>query len=237
MNESHTVVCSSCGVVNASTRIVCSGCGSPLSTADQVPSKPIPAVKHPASKSGRLPQWLQALIGLFGVYVIAVIIMEVQSMPSGSVQRNQPAAAAEEHVHTDPSLIPRITAMEQQISADPKNAELQLQFANLLHDAKFFPRAIETYKRYLALVPDNDDARVDLGICYYETGDLKQAVSTIESVIARQPKHQMAMFNLGVIQLSAQNLAESNKWLKKCIELDPQSTAGLRAQQILQQHQ
>jgi tetratricopeptide (TPR) repeat protein len=108
--------------------------------------------------------------------------------------------------------------------------------ANSLHDAKFYPRAIETYKKYLTVDPKNHDARVDLGICYFETGNDKQAVIEIETVIKKQPKHQMAVFNLGIIQLSLQNMPEAKKWLKKCVELDPQSTAGLRAQQILQQH-
>jgi tetratricopeptide (TPR) repeat protein len=222
--------------VNTSDRTVCIGCGSPLEAVEAHQNAPAVSAKLPKKSIGQNPPWLNALLGVFGLFAVAVIIMEYQQMPSGSVQKNIPAAA-EEHTHADPDLIPRITAMEQQIAADPKNAGLLLQFANMLHDAKFFPRAAETYKKYLVLSPDDHDARVDLGICYYETGDLAQAVKEIESVIRKQPKHQMAMFNLGVIQLSAQNLAESNKWLKKCIELDPQSTAGLRAQQILQQHQ
>ncbi|MCK9409671.1 MAG: tetratricopeptide repeat protein [Bacteroidetes bacterium] len=237
MNETHTVVCSSCGVVNASDRSVCSGCGSPLVTVDHLPSSQTPSVKQSKSRAGQLPQWIKALLVVFGLFVVVVIVMEVQQMPSGAVQRNQPAAASEEHNHSDPTIISQISAMETQVTADPKNAGLTLQFANLLHDAKFYPRAVEMYKKYLVLVPDNYDACVDLGICYYETGDLAQAVKEIESVVRKQPKHQMAMFNLGVIQLSAQNLAESNRWLKRCIEIDPQSTAGLRAQQILQQHQ
>jgi tetratricopeptide (TPR) repeat protein len=235
MNETHTVVCSSCGVVNEISRSVCSGCGSPLAAAVPASSPSSSSVKHSKSRTGDIPQWLKALLGMFLLYAVAVIIMQIQELPSGSVQKSQPAA--EEHDHTDPSIISTITALEAQVAADPKNADLMLRFANTLHDAKFYPRAVETYKKYLALAPENEDARVDLGICYYETGDLAQAVKEIESVIKRQPKHQMAMFNLGVIQLSAQNLAESNKWLKKCIEIDPQSTAGLRAQQILQQHQ
>lgn len=235
-HESQSVVCSSCGVVNTSDRTVCIGCGSPLETVAAQHSVPAASAALPKKALGQNPSWLNALLGVFGLFAVAVIIMEYQQMPSGSVQKNSPAAS-EEHVHTDPNLITRITEMEQKVAAQPKNAGLQLQFANMLHDAKFFPRAVETYKKYLSLSPDDHDARVDLGICYYETGDLAQAVKEIESVIRKQPKHQMAMFNLGVIHLSAQNLAESNKWLKKCIELDPQSTAGLRAQQILQQHQ
>jgi len=178
---------------------------------------------------------MKAVLGTFVLYVIAVIVLQLQELPSSGVQQNLPPE--EEHNHADPSIMTHITALEKQLAADPNNADLLLQFANMLHDAKFYPRAVEMYKRYIVRAPENADARVDLGICYYETGDLAQAVEEIEAVIASNPKHQMAMFNLGVIHLSNQNMPESQKWLKRCIEIDPQSTAGLRAQQILQQHQ
>ncbi len=173
-------------------------------------------------------------MGVFIMYALVVVVIEWRNLPSGSVQRLQQPAV---HDHSNPQIETQITEMERQLALDPKNATLKLQFANLLHDARMFPRAIEAYKSYLQSVPDNHDARVDMGICYYETGDAAQAVREIESVIKASPRHQMAMFNLGVIQLSLQNMSESNKWLKRCIEIDPQSTAGQRARQILEQHQ
>lgn len=239
MSEITTIICSSCGIVNDLSRTVCSSCGSPLTEAVHAAVPAAPAASKAKHHHGGRPQWLSAVIGVFVLYAVVIVIIEFRQLPSGTVQRSQAAAAAapQDHVHTDPALIEQITAMEKMVAAAPKNADMQLQFANMLHDAKFYPRAVEQYKKYLALVPDNHDARVDMGICYYETGDLTQAVKEIESVIRKQPKHQMAMFNLGVIHLSAENMAESRKWLERCRDLDPQSTAGLRAQQILQQHQ
>ncbi len=179
--------------------------------------------------------WLRSLLIAFGLFCAVVIVLQVMQLPSGSVQQNVPQQEQQAAV-TDPSVINKISELEKELTADPSNAELNLQFANALHDAKFYPRAIESYKKYLKLDPKNLDAKVDLGICYFEVGNNQQAVKEIEAVIAVQPKHQMAMFNLGIIQLSSQNMDEAKKWLKKCVEIDPQSTAGLRAQQILQQH-
>ncbi|MBP6673249.1 MAG: tetratricopeptide repeat protein [Bacteroidetes bacterium] len=215
----------------------CTACGTPLTSEHLSSAKPAADAKHNKSKSSEQPSWLRSLLIAFALFAAVVIVLEVMKMPSGTVQQN-----ADQHEHeeqaaaTDPSVIDRITQLEKAIAAEPSNADLHLQFANALHDAKFFPRAIESYKKVLALDPKNHDARVDLGICYYETGSNAQAVKEIESVIKQQPKHQMAVFNLGIIQLSSQNMDEAKKWLKKCVELDPQSTAGLRAQQILQQH-
>jgi cytochrome c-type biogenesis protein CcmH/NrfG len=215
----------------------CTACGTLLTSEHQTSAKPSAEAKHSKSKSSEQPSWLRSLLIAFALFGAVVIILEVMQSPSGTVQQNEDQHQHEEQAAaTDPSVIDRITQLEKAIAADPSNADLNLQFANALHDAKFFPRAIESYKKVLALDPKNHDARVDLGICYYETGSNAQAVKEIESVIKQQPKHQMAVFNLGIIQLSSQNMDEAKKWLKKCVELDPQSTAGLRAQQILQQH-
>jgi predicted Zn-dependent protease len=237
MSETTSIICSSCGIVNDATRTVCSSCGSALTSSVASTAPAAPAAKHTKARTDARPQWLSAILAVFVLYAVVVLFMDYQQQPSGTVQKGQEAMAPQDHNHTDPSLIEQIAATEKMVAASPKNAELLLQFANMLHDAKFYPRAVEQYKNYLALMPDNHDARVDMGICYYETGDLAQAVKEIESVIRKQPKHQMAMFNLGVIHLSAENMAESKKWLERCRDLDPQSTAGLRAQQILQQHQ
>ncbi len=233
------IVCSSCGTVNPSTEQVCFGCGSSLSVAHhqdkQQPKVPLKSPDGRKKKSERL-SITRIVLSLFGLFIVGVAIFELQKSPSGGVQKNMPADAQHSAPITDASVLKKITELEKTLEADPNNSDALLELANHLHDAKFFPRAIETYKKFLTLLPKHTDARVDLGICYFETGDTQRAVGEIEIALKSDPKHQMAMFNLGVIQLSARNLEEAKKWLKKCVDIDPNSTAGQRAQQILSQH-
>ena len=185
--------------------------------------------------------WLRLIVVAFVLFSIVVIVLQVNELPSGTVQSaassgpSTPSGMPDQSV-TDPAVMQRVNDLEKEVSADPKNAPLVLQFANALHDARFYPRAITQYSNYLKLVPTNLDARVDLGICYFETGETDLAVKTVEQVVKENPKHQMAMFNLGIIHLSSQHLEEAKVWFRRCVELDPQSTAGQKAQQILQQH-
>ena len=235
--NSDILVCTSCGVVNSASSTSCSGCGSVLVVEKK--SGPVVSLSAKSTKTelSVTPQWLKIILAVFVVYAVVMVVYEGMNLPSGSVQRGeQSMPQAEAQPQTDPAIINKITDLEKLLAANPNDAETVLQFANTLHDAKFYPRAVEMYKKYIVLSPGNNDARVDLGICYFETGNLDQAVKEIESVIKRDPKHQMAMFNLGIIQLSSQNMAEAKKWFKQCIAIDPQSTAGLRAQQILEQH-
>jgi Tfp pilus assembly protein PilF len=98
------------------------------------------------------------------------------------------------------------------------------------------PRAIDTYNKYLHLKPADADARVDLGICYYESGDSPTALKEMQTALTYDPKHQMALFNLGIVTLNQGNLAQSNEWFKKAIAVNPNTQVGQRAQQILTQH-
>jgi tetratricopeptide (TPR) repeat protein len=158
----------------------------------------------------------------------------------------------EAHVHADPPpvSIQEIERLQAEADARPSDAPALLRLANILHDnamrdSRFLLRAIETYKKYLNLQPANPDARVDLGICYFELGRVdsinnrslfSQAIREMETAFRSSPTHQPAAFNLGIVNLNAGNLEESNKWMKKTVELNQQSELGQRAQRILEQH-
>ncbi len=202
--------------------------------AEQNTATPTSDTKSAKRPSSQTPSWLRAVVGTFTLYIIVVVVYELQQVPSGSVQNNQQAAIQQQ---TDPHVFDHISDLERQIAADPDDAEATLQLSNALHDAKLYQRAIVAYTKYISLNPKNNDARVDLGICYFEVGDLERSIKEIESVVRSEPKHQMAMFNLGIIHLSSKNMSEAQQWLKKCVKIDPKSTAGQRAQQILEQHQ
>lgn len=203
------MICTSCGISNPADAVRCFSCGSDLHFAPQQNIQKQHTIEPKNTSKVQLhffkaPQWLKAIVVTFVFYVAAVSVYQFLQSPSGTVQRQ----SSQVHNH-DQELLEQIRNLEQQVSANPNNDELILQFANLLHDARLYSRAIEMYKKHLVLNPKNNDARVDLGICYFETDNFEMAVKEIESVIAADKKHQMAMFNLGVIQLSRQNIAES----------------------------
>lgn len=233
-----TIVCTTCGRVNSSTNEICVGCGSPLiAAAAAEPRESATQAKPKQQTKKKRESALQTkyLLIIFVALAILIIVLEYRNAPNGSASQNR--AASQQEVHsTDPSVLNEITNLETRVKTNPTDSQALLELANKLHDARFYPRAIETYKQFLALQPANADARVDMAICYFETGDSEQAVREIESVLKKEPKHQMAAFNLGVIQLSSGNLPEAKKWLKKAADLDPSSPAGQRAQELLQQH-
>jgi hypothetical protein len=145
---------------------------------------------------------------------------------------------------------PEIDQLQKTVDAEPNNAAAILQLANKLHDQsttspQLLFRSVEAYKKYLALKPDDPDARVDLGICYFyltriDTSNAGQlfsmALSEMQTVAKAHPNHQGAAFNIGIVSLNAGNTEESGKWLKKAVEINPNSDMGARAKKLLEQH-
>ena len=64
----------------------------------------------------------------------------------------------------------------------------------------------------------------------------RQAIAEMEAALKYQPKHQIAHLNLGIVNLSAKNLVASKEWFQKTVDIDPNSEAGKRAQELLTSH-
>jgi len=242
---SSVVVCSSCGIPNSSENTICSGCGSPLSAASSVPSSKLPAKKKgntsdkQPERKGQIRKKIESwkVLSIAGGVVVLVLV-------GIGVFRNPPKEASTENQALDnnsapavsPTLVTDIEEMQKTVDASPNDAGALLRLANALHDAKFLPRAIESYKKYLRLKPADADARVDMGICYYESGDSPTAIKEMQTALSYDPKHQMALFNLGIVTLNQGNLQQSNEWFRKAAGVNPNTQVGQRAQQILSQH-
>ncbi len=233
-------ICPSCGTANSAESKFCFGCGLPLDGEEYQASRPAgeKSKKQSKTKKGSDSRSNIYLIvfSLFALAVAASVILEMRNSSVGNVEAKQESNPPPASPLTNETVIKDISNLENILKSDPENNDALLQLANRLHDAKFFIRAIDMYKKYLAKNPKAADARVDLGICYFETGDSKSAVQEVEKALAIDPKHQMAMFNLGIIQLNQRNMDEAKKWFKKCVDIDPESVAGKKAEELLKQH-
>ncbi len=237
--KADVVLCRECGVPNPASNEVCRSCGSPLHEPVHAPApRPKEVREERRTRKGdqrRRPvnQWIYFAGGMAVIAVAFFVITELRNSPKEETDQT-PAAATNQQ--TNPTLLADIASLEKVVDADPKNTSAVLSLANALHDAKFLPRAITMYKKYLAMKPSDPNARVDMGICYFESGDSQTAKQEMEQALKYDPKHQMAMFNLGIVTLNMGDIKASNDWFKKCVAIDPTTDVAKKAQQIVQQH-
>ena len=172
---------------------------------------------------------------MIGIIIIGIVILYA----SGTF--DEPAAVAvnkqapDDHIHSGADLnkVNEINALEEEVKNNPKDLTKIAQLGHLLNDSGFYERAIEKYKMYLDIKPNDADVLVDMGVCYFELKDYANAIPVMEKGISLNPKHQIGHFNLGIVNFSSGNEQKAIEYWKKCIELDPNSNIAQRAKELL----
>jgi tetratricopeptide (TPR) repeat protein len=126
-----------------------------------------------------------------------------------------------------------IDALKATLKQNPNHASALLRLANLYHDAGMYPQAIDYYTKLLAVDSTQVDARVDMGTCYFESGQPQEAIRQVEIALNQNPTHRNALYNLGVIQASTGNVEEARRYWNRVIELYPESETAAHAKENL----
>jgi tetratricopeptide (TPR) repeat protein len=235
--------CNRCGSENAADALFCSSCGAKLQGAQK--QQPQSSRKSAKPEKGRdskkresdsspLFSW-KVIVGFLGLLLILVVGVELFSKKEQAPVQEQAAVPPMQTANIQ--LAGQISEMEKQVAANPADMQTLLKLANMSHDGRFFDKAITYYKRYLEKNVKDANARVDLGICYFENGDSEEALKQMQTALKYDPKHLQAHFNLGIVNLKARRIQEANDWFKKTIALaPPNSEIGQQAKQFLEQH-
>jgi Tfp pilus assembly protein PilF/predicted RNA-binding Zn-ribbon protein involved in translation (DUF1610 family) len=253
-NEStELLICKNCGEGNSIDNSVCFSCGIPLSgNKNKGQSRPKQDVKKNDRKKStsenfsnsknvnkeekvldnkKILMISSAIVVVFVFALVASGVFDSGVKENVSQMNNQTSNSS-----VNLANLEDITQLENKVSANPNDLESTLHLAHLQQDAGLSEKAIMNYNKYLIKFPENADARVDMAICFYNLGDYTTAISEMETAIKYQPKHQIAYLNLGIVNLAAQNIEASKAWFKKTAELDPNTEAGKRAQELLNSH-
>lgn len=243
--KSETRSCPSCGTENLAGSDFCSSCGAKLQGGKGGQKRKEKALRQSErargskkSESGASPLFSPKVIfGFLGALVLLVAGLEIFG--------GREPAPASPPVASGPAQIPaanlqvmnQIADLEKRVAADPSDMQATLTLANMCQDGRFFDKAITYYKKFLAKNPKDANARVDLGICYFEKDDTGEAIKEMQTALKYEPKHVQAHYNLGIVNLKARKLQDANEWFRKTIALaGPNSEMGKQAKQILEQH-
>lgn len=252
-NAEEIIVCKNCGEENPVQNSECFSCGVPLKgnkskkantekyrdkrndqkktdkKNNSVNKKLVNEEKVLDNKKILMISSAIVLIFIFALMISGVFDSEVET----SI-----AQVNEQSTSSGVSLanLDEISDLESKVNANPDDMESTLHLAHLLQDSGLLEKSIANYKKYLVKYPENADARVDMAICYYNLGDNTTAITEMETALKYQPKHQIAHLNLGIVNLTARNIEASKEWFRKTADLDPNSEAGKRAQELLSSH-
>jgi cytochrome c-type biogenesis protein CcmH/NrfG len=231
--------CNECGFKFDGNYKFCPECGTKTSNSKNVKSNKSINTKNTVDEGKHLnPKVIYGIIG-GGVLAIAFILFTsgtFDSAPVTNIPVNQNQQQNNVSSGVNLNNIQMINDLEAKIKQNPEDLSSLLELAHLKNDSGLFEAAIKNYTTYLAKNPKNADARVDMGVCYFNLQDFPNAIKEMETALKYVPNHQIAHLNLGVVNLSAGNLEKSKEWLKKAYELNPNNEIGQKANQLLNNH-
>lgn len=125
----------------------------------------------------------------------------------------------------------QLLSLISDLEADPNDPETILQVANILYEFNNYSRAVTYYERYVALRPNELNARTDLAASYFYAGRTDQAIQTINAVLQEDPAHVEANFNLGIMYWQGRGDYEAGiKQFERVVELTEDSNSTQQQQ-------
>jgi type IV pilus assembly protein PilF len=95
------------------------------------------------------------------------------------------------------------------------------------------PKAIEYYKKALAMKPDFGLAYYNLGLAYKDNKQMEEAIAAMRSAVTYAPTFLDAHFQLGVLSFNAGKLDQARKSFEEVVRIAPRSENAGLAQQYL----
>ncbi|HMN23821.1 MAG: tetratricopeptide repeat protein [Ignavibacteriaceae bacterium] len=231
--------CSQCGYKFEKEYKFCPECGTKISGSKNSNVKSSDKTVSVADGEKTLnPKVIYGIL-VGGIAFVAIILLtsgmfDSAPVTNAPVNQNQQQGNVSSGVNLNNMQM--INDLEAKIKTNPKDYKSLLELAHLKNDSGLYEAAIQNYKTYLDKNPKDADARIDMGVCYFNLKDFPTAITEMETALKYEPNHQIALLNLGVVNLSAGNLEKSKEWLKKAVELDPTSEIGKKAEQLLNNH-
>ncbi len=253
--------CTDCGRAIPSGAKFCPHCGA--AQAESAAQSTGRRLRRPEPTAKRLPTgwWMLPLAVVVGLVGYWLLRRPTPVPPAEPVAVTMPAAAtaqlAEMQARYDGARTPearrelgtqlsalyvqadqigdgaRVLSEIARTTPEPEAAAVWLRTANLYHDSGDNLEAIAAYEQVLRRTPDDVDARVDMGTCYYRLRRYDEARAAMLEAIRRQPTHQIAHLNLGVIETARGEAAAGRTALERAVELDPATPAGRQAKTLL----
>jgi len=115
-----------------------------------------------------------------------------------------------------------ILELESRLAENPDDLILLTDIGNLYFTIQDYTRAIEYFRRGIALAPDDVNLHTDLGTALYYTEQTDEAITEFETALALRPGHPQALFNMGVVLLETRNdTAGAIELWERLIEMNP----------------
>ena len=114
-----------------------------------------------------------------------------------------------------------ITSYRAIMTKTPALSVINLQIAAAYRNKKEYDNAIASYNELLKTDPNNDKAKIGIGMTNLEKGDLVAAEETLQRAAESPTPTREVFYNLGEVKWAKAQPDEATKWYQKAVDLDP----------------
>lgn len=119
-----------------------------------------------------------------------------------------------------------INEAHEAINRNPNDLQNWLELGEVHRDAKMYDRAIDAYKRAIAIEPGDLSIRTNLATLILESGSPEDAIPHYRAVVRADSSHAEAWLNLGVAYGNAGRLDEAREAWQQVVKRDPSNRAA-----------
>jgi tetratricopeptide (TPR) repeat protein len=113
-----------------------------------------------------------------------------------------------------------IVAYNAIIEKTPALTLIHGQIAIVQRLKKDYDGAIESYKKVIAADPNNDRAKIDIGMTYLEKGDFAAAETALLEVATSVNANREVFYNLGEVKFAKGETDEAVKYYQRAVDMD-----------------
>lgn len=193
-------------------------------------------------------KWLLLIPLLITVVALAYLIPKVFGGDSNGRDRTTKQQSQAYEVEVT-ELQGRIDAYAEILQRDPNDLVairgmgddylqkgfIEYEYGDVNASSRSYKAAVDHYRRYLSLKPDDVEVRIDLGLAYSYLGMFEVAVRELKAATVAAPTSQRAWHSLGWVLAQGDNSAEARQAWQKSFELNPNSAIGKESKQFLDQ--
>ncbi len=128
--------------------------------------------------------------------------------------------------------------LEKLYKTNPNSEEIKNLLINILFDyggylndyyTQGYKEAKNCFERITEINPNNYRAVYNLGIAYFNSGQLDEAINYLQKALEIKPDYKYCLYNLGLVYEEMERYEDALKFYEKAIEIDPEFSYALTA--------
>jgi Flp pilus assembly protein TadD len=118
------------------------------------------------------------------------------------------------------AVMQQLATLKETIAKNPNDVDALVQLGGMYMDAAKFPQAAEYLERAIA-IRDDASTRMDLGVCYKQSGQLDRALAEFQHAEKMAPDQWQPPFNEAIVLIDLHRIDEAKVLAAKLQQMKP----------------